>query len=212
MKHQDERALIEGCHNLGCSLSQESLSKFRTYLELLLSWNRRINLFSRRDEPHLVFRHILPSLAPLAVLPEGPFRAVDIGSGAGFPGIPIKILRRDIRITLVESRRMKALFLRKVVEELGLEGAEVIWTRAEELARDPAHRRSYDWALARAVAELPTIIEYATPLLREGGGILTYKSSERSAAELTGVHIRWEAYEIRPHPSMEPVSLVILRV
>jgi len=137
---------------------------------------------------------------------------VDIGSGAGFPGIPIKILRQDIRITLVESRRMRALFLRKVVEELGLEGAEVIWTRAEELARDPAHRRSYDWALARAVAELPTIIEYATPLLREGGGILTYKSSERSAAELTGVHIRWETYEVHPHPSMEPVSLVILRV
>lgn len=188
------------------------LSKFWTYLELLLSWNRRINLFSRGDEPYLVFRHILPSLAPLAVLPEGPFRSVDIGSGAGFPGIPIKILRRDIRITLAESRRMRALFLRKVVEELGLEGVEVIWTRAEELARDPAHRRSYDWALARAVTDLPTLIEYATPLLSEGGGILTYKSSEHTAAELAGVHIRWEVRKVRPHPSIKPVSLVVLRL
>lgn len=212
MKHQDEVALVEACRNLGYPLPPESLSKFRTYLKLLLSWNRRINLFSRRDEPHLVFRHVLPSLAPLAVLPEGSFRSVDIGSGAGFPGIPIKILRRDVRITLVESKRMKALFLRKVVEELGLEGTEVIWTRAEELARDPAHRHSYDWVLARAVAELPTIVEYATPLLREGGGILTYKSSERSAAELAGMHIRWEVHKVRPHPSMEPVSLTILRL
>jgi len=212
VKHRDEeQILIEGCRNLGYPLPPESVSKFRTYLDLLLSWNRRVNLFSKRDESRLVSQHILPSLAPLIVLPQGPLRVVDIGSGAGFPGIPLKIVRPELVLALVESKRKRALFLRKVVEELALKEVQVIWARAEEVATDTAHRDIYDWALARAVADLPTLLGYAFPLLREEGGLIAYKTSERARRELRGWDLRWEVHEVVVHPSLVSVTLIVIK-
>jgi len=213
VKHTNEELalIVEGCRNLGYHLPPEALSRFRTYTDLLRSWNRRINLFSRRDEAHLVLRHILPSLAPLAVLPKGPLRVMDIGSGAGFPGLPLKIVRGEISIALVESKRLRALFLRRVVEELALEGVQVIQGRAEVIAQGPAHRGAYDWAIARAVADLSTLLRYVSPFLRERGGLIAYKSLERAERELMGWDIRWEAYRISVHPSSVPVALVVIR-
>jgi 16S rRNA (guanine527-N7)-methyltransferase len=113
----------------------------------------------------------------MAVMPDPTGRVVDVGTGAGFPGLVLKILRPDIELVLVESVEKKAGFCRTVVDELGLKGVAVLTERAEALGQDPAHRESYDWAVARAVAAMPVLAEYLLPLVRVGGRALAQKGA-----------------------------------
>jgi 16S rRNA (guanine527-N7)-methyltransferase len=110
-----------------------------------------------------------------------PNRLIDVGTGAGFPGIPLKIIYPNMRLTLVESVGKKAMFCQHVVRVLGLEHVEVIQARAEEVGQDPEHREQYDWAVARAVAKLPVLSEYLIPLVRLGGAILAQKGESGPA-------------------------------
>lgn len=160
---------------LNIALPEAALPAFERYAELLVEWSRRFNLTAIRDREGIRTRHFLDSLSCLAVMPEPSGRIVDVGAGAGFPGLVLKIARPAIRLTLVESVSKKAAFCRRVVEELGLEGVEVLAERAEDLGRDPAHREQYDWAVARALAAMPVLAEYLLPLLRVGGRMLAMK-------------------------------------
>ena len=161
---------------LGLRLSLRQLAAFERYEQELLSWNEKFNLTAIRDSEGVRTKHFLDSLSCLLVMRDNPpARLVDIGTGAGFPGIPLKILLPNIQLTLVESVGKKADFCRHVVEVLNLDKVEVLTCRAEEMGQDRNHRERYDWAVARAVAALPVLAEFLLPLVKIGGSILAQK-------------------------------------
>ncbi len=159
---------------LGAPLSAAQVAQFAAYEALLLEWNERIALTAIREPRQLRVRHFLDALSCVAA--TGPLDGqslIDVGSGAGLPGLPLKILYPDLRLTLVDSVAKKARFLELVAAELGLREVAVIAERAEVLGQQPAHREGYDWATARAVAELPVLAELLLPLVprrRAGAG------------------------------------------
>ena len=187
---------------LGVALDTTALGRFSHYLEVLGLWRERAGLTSL-DEPDEQQRRLFAeSLALLrvlrdrAILPDTglpdidlpdagaePVDIVDIGAGAGFPGVPMRIVEPQLRLTLIESHGRRAEFLEQLVEELGLSDVRVVRARAEEAGRDPSLRATFDLAVARAVAPLPVLVEYALPLLRDGGVLATPKGS-RAQAEL----------------------------
>jgi len=153
-----------------------------TYERELMDWNRKFNLTAIRDEDSIRTKHYLDSFScVLAWKASPPARLVDVGTGAGFPGIPLKILYPTLPVTLVESVGKKAMFCQHIVRVLGLEGIDVIQCRAEDLGQDPQHRESYDWAVARAVAQLNVLSEYLLPLVRVGGMMLAQKGESGPA-------------------------------
>jgi len=160
----------------GARLSDGQLQAFSLYAHELQDWNLRVNLTAVTDPLEITVKHFLDSLSCLLALkPRAGDKLIDVGSGAGFPGIPLKIACPQIRLNLVESIGKKAEFCRHIVQLLGLEGVQVIQARAEQLGRDPEYRGRHDWAVARAVARLPVLLEYLLPLLRVGGVAIAQK-------------------------------------
>jgi 16S rRNA (guanine527-N7)-methyltransferase len=158
----------------GLELTPTQLDQFAHYGEELRRWNERVNLTAIRDPEQIVVRHFLDSLACATAWGHPPDSLIDIGSGAGFPGLPLKILRPELQLTLVESVAKKAAFLNHMAAELGFQ-VTVLTERAETLGRDPRHRAQYDLVTARAVAELRVLAEYCLPLCRLGGRMLAPK-------------------------------------
>jgi 16S rRNA (guanine527-N7)-methyltransferase len=173
-------------------LSPAQLAAFQIYADELADWNRRFNLTAITDAEAVQIKHFLDSLTCLIALraaPRHPAPAViDVGTGAGFPGIPLKIVCPDIRLTLVEATGKKVRFLEHLIGRLELSGVTALQARAEAIGQDPAHRERYDWALARAVAEMPALVEYLLPLVRLGGRALAQMGenapAETQAAEM----------------------------
>ena len=175
-------ALLEGVGALGVPISPHQLAQFERYAADLVAWNRRSNLTTITDPLDIVRKHFLDSLSVLSVCePEPGARVIDVGSGAGFPGLPLRIARPDLRVTLLEATRKKCDFLRHVVTVLALDNVHVVNGRAEDAARAAAHRERYDIAVARAVAETTTLAEYLLPFVRVGGWALAMKSGEVEA-------------------------------
>ena len=184
---------------LGIRLTKDQLEALKRYERELLDWNTRFNLTAIDDPQKVRIKHFLDSLTCLCVLRESPFESlIDVGTGAGFPGLPLKIIYPQLRLTLVESVGKKANFCRHMVVTLGLENVTVIQDRAEALGQMPEHREQYDWAVARAVAVLPVLAEYLLPLVRIGGGMLAMKGEQapaeahaaEHAARVLGGHLR----------------------
>jgi 16S rRNA (guanine527-N7)-methyltransferase len=184
---------------LGLHLRRSQLSALSLYERELLDWNTRFNLTAIRDPREIRIKHFLDSLTCLMALRETPVdRLIDVGTGAGFPGIPIKIIYPKMQLTLVESVGKKAEFCRHVANILDLKKVEVVQERAEVLGQNPSYREQFDWAVARAVAILPVLAEYLLPLVHVGGSMLAMKgengpaeahSSER-ALRVLGGHLR----------------------
>ena len=174
-----------GCLTLGIKPNSLQLEQFEIYFSELQLWNSRTNLTSITDREGIFIRHFLDSLTLLPVLCGLPLddglNLVDIGSGAGFPGLALKIMRNDIKLTLLEATGKKVRFLEHMVQTLGLDGVEVIHGRAEELAHQTRHRQSYRVVTARAVAALPALAELALPLCRPGGIFMAMKKGEMQA-------------------------------
>ncbi len=192
--------LVQNAQELfGIKLTDNHINALSTYERELLIWNKKISLTAIRDKEGIRCKHFLDSFScVLAWGADPPKTLVDIGTGAGFPGIPLKILYPRLKLTLVESVAKKANFCRHIVETLHLEDVNVIQSRAETLGQHPKHRESYDWALARAVAKLPVLSEYLLPLVKVGGTMLAQKGesgpAETHAAEnaltILGGHLR----------------------
>lgn len=180
-----------GAKELGIGLDAGAVDLFDRYYRELTKWNRRMNLTSIEGEEEVAIKHFLDSLTCLLAvdLPEG-CNVVDVGSGAGFPGVALKVARPGIKLTLVEASRKKAEFLRDIVEVLGLGDVEVLWDRAERVGRTAGHRESYDVATARAVAEMAVLAELCLPLVKVGGVLVAQKgpsASEEVAGALAAV-------------------------
>jgi 16S rRNA (guanine527-N7)-methyltransferase len=147
-----------------------------TYEKELLAWNQKFNLTAIRDVESIRTKHFLDSFScVLAWKASPPDRLIDVGTGAGFPGIPLKILYPNMELALVESVGKKAAFCEHIVNVLGLEDVEVIHARAEDIGQDTNLREEYDWAVARAVANLNVLSEYLIPLVKVGGHMLAQK-------------------------------------
>ncbi len=172
-----------------------------TYEKELLDWNQKFNLTAIRDAESIRTKHFLDSFSCVlawTLRASPPSSLIDVGTGAGFPGIPLKILYPTLKLTLVESVGKKAMFCEHVVNVLGLEHVQVIKSRAEDVGQDPSHREKYDVAVARAVANLNVLSEYLLPLVRVGGTMLAQKGesgpaeaqSAEKAMKLLGGNLR----------------------
>jgi 16S rRNA (guanine527-N7)-methyltransferase len=183
MDAQDDFApLIDGAAALNVPLDGTQLNQFRQFRDLLLDANTRVNLTAITDPTEVVTRHFLDSLTCLlAVAPAQrarPLRLLDVGSGAGFPGIPLAITFPVLRVTSLEATGKKARFQQEAVAALGLANLTVLTGRAEELARQPEYHGRYDLVTARAVAPLPTLLEYCCPFARVGGRVIAPKKGD----------------------------------
>jgi 16S rRNA (guanine527-N7)-methyltransferase len=183
--------LIEGVKALGLRLTAAQQAAFQIYYEELVAWNQKFNLTAITEYEQVQIRHFLDSLSCLLAeearlaLGRPDARLIDVGTGAGFPGIPLKLVCPGARLTLLEATGKKVAFLEHFVERLGLRRVTIIRARAEELAHEPSHREQYDLALARAVADLPVVVEYTLPFCRLGGWVIAQKG-EAGAAEAWG--------------------------
>ncbi|MEJ5241646.1 MAG: 16S rRNA (guanine(527)-N(7))-methyltransferase RsmG [Anaerolineales bacterium] len=184
-----ERLIEETQRLFGIRLSSAQVKALSLYEQELLEWNQKFNLTAIREVEAVRVRHFLDSFScVLAWKNAPPTRLVDVGTGAGFPGIPLKILYPHLQLTLIESVGKKAMFCQHIVRLLKLEKVEVIQARAEEVAHRPEHREQYDWAVARAVAELRVLAEYLLPFLKLGGTMLAPKGESGPAEAQKAEH------------------------
>ncbi|MDH7603131.1 MAG: 16S rRNA (guanine(527)-N(7))-methyltransferase RsmG [Armatimonadota bacterium] len=168
--------LKRGASKLGIELGSSQLDQFDAFASMLLEANKRFNLTRITDPLDIVTKHFLDSLMCLSVVEQKPGSAVvDIGTGAGFPGIPIKIARPDVTLTLVDSTMKKIRFAAAVAKELGLDNVFVVHARAEELAHNTEYREQFDAAYARALAEMRILAELCLPFVRVGGTLVATK-------------------------------------
>jgi 16S rRNA (guanine527-N7)-methyltransferase len=179
--------LISGAQDLQISLQPEQLDALRLYQQELVAWNQRFNLTAITDDEGIQVRHFLDSLSCLIALEKGERlsgkRVIDVGTGAGFPGLVLKVVCPGMQLTLLEATGKKVRFLEYMIDRLNLENVLALKGRAEELGQDHRHRETYDWAIARAVADLPILAEYLLPLVKVNGRILAQKG-EHAPAEV----------------------------
>ena len=159
-------------------LTQQQITALLRYETELIEWNQKFNLTAIRDVESIRTKHFLDSFScALAWKGFPPNHLIDVGTGAGFPGIPLKLIHPHLKLTLVESVRKKAMFCQHIVDVLGLDNVNIIHARAEDLGQDAKHREKYDWAVARAVANLNVLSEYLLPLIEIGGSMLAQKGA-----------------------------------
>ncbi len=159
--------------------TEEQLQKFYQYMNLLIEWNEKINLTAIVEPKEIILKHFIDSLTIIPYIKPNE-SVIDIGTGAGFPGIPIKILREDLKITLLDSLNKRIKFLDEVIKELGLENINAVHARIEEYAKNKQYREKYDVATSRAVANLTTLSEYMLPMVKVKGRAICMKGSEVS--------------------------------
>jgi 16S rRNA (guanine527-N7)-methyltransferase len=189
--------LREGARTFGLQLTAEHLQAFQAYYRELGAWNLKFNLTTVTAYEEVQIKHFLDSLTCLLALPvpgaepaqvvpdviplstsEQPLLCIDVGTGAGLPGVAVKIMRPALQMTLLDSSRKKVAFLRHLIQCLQLRGVQTLWARAEEAGQDSHHRERYDVVLARAVADLSVLVEYCLPLCRKGGCFVAQKGSD----------------------------------
>ncbi|NQT26649.1 16S rRNA (guanine(527)-N(7))-methyltransferase RsmG [candidate division KSB1 bacterium] len=184
MYPNDKRSLETALHLLEQENTPKILNQVDQYIQLLQEWNQRVNLISKQDVPRLMGRHILESIGLIDVIafPTGS-HVVDIGTGAGLPGVPLAIVRPDLQVTLIESKRKKILFLQKVIQSLGLDNVELYHGRMEETVLS----NQTDFALSRAVADISTLCQWSFPLFENRPGILIAMKGLDINEELEGL-------------------------
>ena len=171
--------LREFCRRIGIELDDKAIASFQKYMQLVLEWNERINLTSITNEEEFIVKHFFDSLTLLKTLDiKESAKIIDVGTGAGFPGIPIKIVRPDIELTLLDSLNKRLVFLNDVVLPEIEAKANIIHGRAEEISKLNSHREMYNYSVSRAVANLSALSEYCLPFVKVGGVFCSMKGPD----------------------------------
>ena len=166
--HSFSKELIEKAKKVNIEIDDKKEEQFYNYMKLLLEWNEKINLTAITEQNDIILKHFIDSITINKYI-EQSNSIIDIGTGAGFPGIPLKIMNQNKKITLVDSLNKRINFLNEVCKEISLENIQCIHARAEELARDLEYRENYETVVSRAVARLNVLIEYMLPFVKKGG-------------------------------------------
>ena len=175
MKIEEFEEILNGhLKEINIELNKEQVEQFYKYMQLLIEWNEKINLTAITEPKEIILKHFVDSLTIEKHIEKGA-NLVDVGTGAGFPGIPIKIYRKDVNIVLVDSLNKRINFLNKIIKELNLSNIETIHSRAEEFGRNKKYREKFDISTSRAVANLSTLSEYLVPLIKKTGKCICMK-------------------------------------
>lgn len=192
------KLLKDGASEFNINLEKEDIESFFKYKETLLKWNKNINLTAITDDRDIIIKHFIDSISVVPYIGKDLKKVIDVGTGAGFPGIPLKIIKKDLNVTLLDSLEKRTKFLNEVIEKLDLKNIEVIHSRAEDKGVSGDFREKFDLALARAVANLPVLLEYCLPFVKTGGIFIAMKGSDiqeeldnsKKALEILGGEIK----------------------
>ena len=175
-KKRFEEEMSKKSKILGVRFSVEQIDQFYKYMNLLIEWNEKMNLTAITEPKEIILKHFIDSITILKYIDDNS-KLVDVGTGAGFPGVPLSIMNPTLKITLVDSLNKRLIFLQEVVKELNLKNIEIVHARAEEFGQNKNYREKFDIATSRAVANLATLSEYLVPLVKIGGKIISMKAS-----------------------------------
>ena len=213
-----ETILTNLCNKLNIELSERQVEQFLLYKDLLKEWNEKINLTAITDDKEIVIKHFIDSLTIAKYISDND-TIIDVGTGAGFPGIPIKIVKPDTEVTLLDSLNKRLLFLQDVIDENKLKKIRCVHGRAEDVSRETIHREVYDIATARAVANMSTLVELCIPFVKVGGLFVCMKGTNtdeiddaKNAIKLLGGEIEKIDNFVLPDTDMERNIIIIRKV
>jgi 16S rRNA (guanine527-N7)-methyltransferase len=213
--------LKDGLQTLGIEADEQICDKFMLYKDLLLEWNQKMNLTAITEDRDVIIKHFLDSASVFNAVKIKPGMCViDVGSGAGFPGIPFKLLQPDADMLLLDSLKKRLNFLDEVIKELGLEKIKTVHMRAEDAGRDINYRGKFDLCVSRAVARLAVLAEYCLPLVKIGGDFVAMKgpnvAQEISEAEIAVETLGGEIVDVKtvllPHSDINHTFIVIKKI
>lgn len=215
----DKQLLTDCAAAYGVEITPTLADRLDIYARLLVEWNEKMNLTAITDPTGIVVKHFTDSLLAAPLLPTGSFSLIDVGTGAGFPGMPLALLREDCRLTLLDSLNKRLVFLEAVCRELGLP-ATLIHARAEEGGRRPDLREQFDVSTARAVAALPTLCEYCLPFVKVGGCFIALKGPDADreqeaaarAVSLLGGKVAHKTTVTLQADTIEPMERQLIRI
>ena len=177
MNDDFKNQMIEFSKNINIDITDEQLKKFYIYMELLLEWNEKINLTAITEVEEVILKHFIDSMTVLKYIEDGE-DIIDVGTGAGFPGIPIAIMEQRKKLTLLDSLNKRINFLNEICNELKIHNVKTYHGRAEEFGHNKEHREKYDIAISRAVANMTTLVEYLIPFIKVGGICICMKGND----------------------------------
>lgn len=218
-KKEFKKMMEKHAEKLDVRFFVEQFEQFFAYMELLISWNEKINLTAIIEPEEIIVKHFIDSITILKEIDDNS-KIVDVGTGAGFPGIPLSIMNTTLKITLVDSLNKRLIFLKEVIKKLNLKNVEIIHARAEELGQNKKYREKFDFATSRAVANLTTLSEYLVPLIKKDGKVISMKAggakaeieeAEKAINILGGKIKKIEEFEL-PETDIERTIVVIEKI